>query len=334
MNPPDPGDDAAVRPDFASLQAAAQWFADGASQPGPVQERLNQWLEQDPRHRAAWAYVQAVNADFDRLSGPGSQAAHTALSTPARNRRRTLGVLAALGTGGLGAWLVLRESAWPDAQTLFAHAHTGPGQIREVALAGGARAWLNASTRITIENTAEARRLRLLEGEVFIDSGNPMPGLPPQPPLIVETAHGQIQLLGTRVSVRSVSDAQSQASVYEGAVRITPAAALAAAATVSAGEQAEFSSHIVHPATTASAMRHAWVQGLLVAENMRLDDFLQELSRYRRGRLHCDPAVAGLRLDGVFPLTDTDRALNMLEQSLPVRVQKTAPWQVTVLPRR
>ena len=45
----------------------------------------------------------------------------------------------------------------------------------------------------------------------------------------------------------------------------------------------------------------AWLQGALYADNMRLDAFIAELGRYRRGRLACDPAVAGLRISGSFP---------------------------------
>jgi transmembrane sensor len=68
--------------------------------------------------------------------------------------------------------------------------------------------------------------------------------------------------------------------------------------------------------------------GALVADEMRLADFLAELGRYRRGVLRCDPALADLRFSGVFPLNDTAAILAMLPQSLPVRVRTFSPYWV------
>jgi transmembrane sensor len=77
----------------------------------------------------------------------------------------------------------------------------------------------------------------------------------------------------------------------------------------------------------------AWSRKLLIATQMRLGDFLQELGRYRHGHLACDPALANLRLVGSYPLGDTDHALDMLQATLPVQVKRTLPWWVTVTPR-
>jgi ferric-dicitrate binding protein FerR (iron transport regulator) len=64
--------------------------------------------------------------------------------------------------------------------------------------------------------------------------------------------------------------------------------------------------------------RLARFQGVLVAGNMRVGEFVAELARYRPGLLRCDPAVADLRVTGVFSLRDTDRALTNLTLSLPL----------------
>lgn len=69
----------------------------------------------------------------------------------------------------------------------------------------------------------------------------------------------------------------------------------------------------------------ARTRGLLIADQMRLDLLVAELSRYRRGHLGVAPKIAGLPVDGVFPLRNADAALAMLEDSLPVRVQRPLP---------
>ena len=65
---------------------------------------------------------------------------------------------------------------------------------------------------------------------------------------------------------------------------------------------------------------------------MRLADFVQELSRYRPGWLRCDPAVADLRVSGVFQIDDTDRALAAVAHALPVRVERRTRYWVTLIP--
>lgn len=76
---------------------------------------------------------------------------------------------------------------------------------------------------------------------------------------------------------------------------------------VNAGEQISFSTTAFsdkQPATTEDG----WLRGVLSVSQWRLDRVIAELARYRRGHLSCDPAVAGLRVSGSFPLNDTDRA--------------------------
>jgi len=69
---------------------------------------------------------------------------------------------------------------------------------------------------------------------------------------------------------------------------------------------------------------------MLVAAHMRLQDFLAELGRYRRGQLNCDPKVAELLISGTYPIDDSERILSLLEISLPVRVRRFTRYWVTV----
>jgi len=73
---------------------------------------------------------------------------------------------------------------------------------------------------------------------------------------------------------------------------------------------------------------------VLAADNMRLDAFLAELGRYRKGWLRCDPQVAALRISGAFQLADTDAVLANLAHLLPVQISARTPYWVTVLPLR
>ncbi|MNE16899.1 fec operon regulator FecR [compost metagenome] len=72
----------------------------------------------------------------------------------------------------------------------------------------------------------------------------------------------------------------------------------------------------------------AWAEGLIVTRDMRLGDFLAEVGRYRHGYVSCADDIADLRLSGVFRLEDTDKLLQLLPQTLPVKVSYRTRWWV------
>ncbi|MFK3815647.1 hypothetical protein ACI2KG_03385 [Pseudomonas sp. NPDC089407] len=67
-----------------------------------------------------------------------------------------------------------------------------------------------------------------------------------------------------------------------------------------------------------------------MANEQRLDTLLAELGRYRSGWLRCDPAVAGLRVSGTFPVDDSDKALRAITSVLPVSIVRRTRYWVTV----
>lgn len=71
---------------------------------------------------------------------------------------------------------------------------------------------------------------------------------------------------------------------------------------------------------------------MLVAQDMPLAEFLDQLSRYRPGHLDCDGAVAQLPVSGTYPLADTDQVLAMLLATLPVRLRTATRYWVVVEP--
>jgi transmembrane sensor len=48
--------------------------------------------------------------------------------------------------------------------------------------------------------------------------------------------------------------------------------------------------------------------------------------------LRCDPAVADLRLSGTFPLGDPDAILQVIAQTLPIKLQFVTRYWVTLVP--
>src|SRR5690606_953213 len=113
-------------------------------------------------------------------------------------------------------------------------------------------------------------------------------------PFYVQTVQGCLQALGTRFTVHQ-RQADVQVEVFEGAVRIRPAKTRDQDYVVQAGQQTRFSQDgAERPLAEVDEQSAAWAGGMLVARDMRLDDFLDALAPYRNGSLGCDPAIAAL----------------------------------------
>ena len=310
--------------DPAIVQQASKWMArlwSGEASDGD-KAACEQWRAVHPDHERAWNRLQVME---DKLySVPREIARHT-LREPAAaaytTRRQALKLLGLITVAG-GAMHQVRESdTW---QSTFSDYSTQTGEIREIALLDGTRIVLNTATAIDVRFDDQERRIILQSGEILITTAPDSAAV--YRPFRIQSRQGMVEALGTRFTVQQDTDI-SRVAVFEGAVKIHPARTLDTAIRMDAGQRTVFSAEQVMSPVTAQESTAAWSKGVLVAKNMRIADFLAELSRYRSGLLRCDPAVADLRVTGVFPLHDTDRALLNLTLGLPVRiVYRTRYW--------
>lgn len=313
----------------ATADAAAEWLTVLMSGEATDEEhqRWQQWRAANPEHERAWVHIEAVMSG--RLGVLHARAAYQTLSPyagpQARSRRKALRVLLWGGAAGVSALLASRTETWQSAVADF---RSATGEQRAIALDDGTEILLNTASAIDVQFNGQQRLVRLVAGEIMIVTGHPViNGVPDGRPFIVQTREGQVRALGTRFTVRQ-DDGRTAVAVMESAVEIRPEAG--SLRLVRAGERASFSREAVDAGAALSERDLAWTRGQIVAEDMRLADFLAELSRYRSGVLRCDRAVADLRLSGVFPLDDTDRILTMLPKVLPVEVRTRSRYWVTV----
>lgn len=307
----------------AVARRAAEWLvelqaadADGGS---ALQRRWREWRAAHPDHERAWQQIEHFGARIQQLSSP---LAHATLvsSAPPRRRRQVVGGVALL-LGGAVAGLAWQDKPW---QRWTADHCTGVGERRQLTLADGTRVTLNSSSAIRVDVDRERRSLCLLEGEILVES------VVGATPFEVRTEHGRVRAQATRFSVRRWS-AASQISVFDGVVKLCRRGA--AAVQLRAGEQTCIDAAGIHPPLALAAGAGAWVNGMLVADDMRLADFLAELGRYRRGLLDCDAAVAELRISGTYPLADSEQVLALLQTTLPVEVRAFTRYWVQLRAR-
>lgn len=317
-----------IPPDIA--RAAVHWLLE--LNPGDTRTRRQwqDWLDADPRHLQAWQRIAQVDGQLRGLPTP---LALQTLAAPGLARRHSVR-LALLLTAGAGGLLAARHSglgaqAWQQAS---ADLSTATGERREQRLADGTRLWLNTASAVDLHYSASERLIVLRAGEILVHSApdpQPDPATGAARPLRVRSSQGTARAIGTRFSVRQ-HDGSTHVAVLEGLVELQPRNAAAPALRLSRGQAGQF--------TMAAAQREpdlregvgAWAEGMLVADDMPLADFIAELARHRPGLLRCAPDAAQLRVSGSYPLADTERVLQALTRALPVRIHSRTRWWVTV----
>ncbi len=317
--------------DPAIVRSASEWMArlwsDSAS-PADL-AACEQWRAAHPDHERAWNRLQVMDAKLQSVSGAAGRQVLLESGAPASASRRTAMRVLGLGVVAAGAAYALQEMDGWRAWT--ADYRTGVGEIRAMTLADGTRLVLNTGSAIDVRFDGQERRIDLLGGEILVTTA-PDPA-PVHRPLRVYSRQGAVQALGTRFTVRD-DGRFAHVAVFEGAVDVYPGGLGGTAAVrVQSGQRTRFDAAHAEATRDARESEAAWSQGVLVAENMRVADFLAELGRYRPGFLRWDPAVADLRVTGVFSLRDTDRALDTLALGLPVEVRSRSRYWVTVGPR-
>ncbi|SEF09881.1 FecR domain-containing protein [Pseudomonas deceptionensis] len=304
----------------AVAEQAVSWLIEmqGGALTPLRQQAWEQWLQAHSEHQRAWEHIQRVN---QRLRNVSSPLAHAALNAPkSSSRRQALKLLLLLGAGSALTY-GLRDQL--PITPLLADFSTPVGQRRRLQLHDGSQIHLNTGSSVDVHFDAQRRVIRLLEGEMLLTSAQDAR------PLQVLTAHGALQPQAARLNVRQFGD-RTELAVFDGRVELTPQAHPGPALWVQPRQQLSFDRQGWNAPRPLDAGSGAWADGMLVAAHMRLGDFLAELGRYRRGQLNCDPTVADLLISGTYPVDDSERVLDLLQISLPVRVRRFTRYWVTV----
>lgn len=306
-----------------ALKMAAQWFALLCDENVTEHQRQQwqAWHQQNEDHRWAWQRVEALQSQLQGVPGKFSYRTLDQAGRQSTLDRRTLlkSLLLLLGVGG--SWLGFQS---PLGRELRADYRTATGEIKPIVLSDGSQLVLNTASAVDVRYSAEKRLILLHSGEISLITGRD------DRPFWVESRQGAMRALGTHFLVRE-NDDQTQLTVLEHAVEAQLAQFPQEKRRIDAGEQISFSA-VAFGQQQAAGNGDSWTRGVLSVSQWRLDQVLAELARYRHGRLDCDPAIAGLRVSGSFPLREPDRALLLLSQTLPIRLQSFTRYWLKVVP--
>ena len=311
----------ASQPDIAVLGEAADWilrFQESA--PGDREcEDFDRWRAQSAAHAEAWRRAESMLGGLGQLPpGIGRQ---TLQALGRGNRREAIRALVTLMFVAPAGWFAGRSL--PLAQWT-ADFSTAKGERRALTLDDGSQLVLNTATSVDVTFTADERRLLLHSGEILVRTHADVASRP----FHVQTAQGRFRALGTRFAVRRLDDERSRIAVYEHAVEVRPQRG--EAFVLNAGQQAVVDRARLVSSGTADDTEAFWQHGMLLVRKRPLAEVVAELSRYRRGRLRCDPAVGDLEVSGTLLLSDTDAALALLERNLPIHVRRSHRYWTVV----
>lgn len=308
--------------DDTLAEEAALWLARMQSRDATEAEReaFHVWLRADDAHASAYEDMQSLWGELGDIElAPVEQRKRRG------PRRAMLAGVAGLCLIGLAA-LFAEKSGLKDRWQ--ADYYTEIGETRLLSLEDGSRISLNTDTAIAVHYSQKERRITLLRGEAYFDVAKN-----PERPFIVEDGALTAKALGTHYSVRTGNGALPQeVQVEEGRVEVTTGAEIAV---LTPGEAVTLGGdgRLVR-ARKDVANSMAWREGKLVFSGQPLREVLDILSQYRRGRIVIlDEAAARQHVSGIFDLKDTDQALTILEESLPVSVSRLSGMLVLVRSR-
>jgi transmembrane sensor len=310
------------------LDEAISWqlrLGSGESRPDD-EAAFARWHAAHSEHARAWSQLGMLDRS---LAGAAPKAARGALLRSPGETRRKVRRLAGTGLSLLlvGALALGVGNRYTPVRYAFSDLVTATGEQRELRLPDNTRLVLNSRTAVDVRFDAEQRRIVLLSGEILVETAHG-----DSRPFIVETVEGRLRALGTRFLVERDDGDSTLLSVLQSAVAARPER-LPDERVINQGQQVRVHADGFDTLKTNSATADAWTHGMLVVDNVRLADLIDQLARYSPGHLAVDPELADLRITGSFPLKNIDLALSSLEPTLPVRIEKHSQWWSRVVPR-
>jgi transmembrane sensor len=286
-------------------------------------DAFKRWRGQSPAHEAAFRRAALINQRAGIVAGAPLAAKGVAQLAGLSARHSGLSRRALLG-GGLAAaaaasYAIVQPpfGLWPSWQELSADYRTAKGEQRSVHVSPEVSLDLNTQTSIALKSEHSRPTIELVSGEVVVSARRP-----PQGELVVLAAEGQITAHEARFDAKCLDSVVSVACL-DGSVEVLHAGQ---STSIGQGEQISYSATgLLTRATVDPALVTAWQAGFLIFRDRPLADVIEEVNRYRSGKIVI--VSAGLRrrtVNGDFEIAKLD--------SFVTQVQQLTGANVTTLP--
>lgn len=310
--------------------------------PARSQDELTAWLAEDPLNGqaleevfAAWHAVDYHAASPEIVALREAALAEGRRAPGGRRRRQSrrrdwlVAAVLLLTVAGGGLWRWLTPQAYA----------TGLGERRIVALPDGSRISLDASTIVQFAYSHDKRQLWLKQGRAKFDVAKDA-----LRPFSVSAADKMVVATGTSFSVERIEN-QVRVVLYDGHIAVLESGGgsrpqpLVGPKQVPVDRLLSVGNELILAADKPSGIRIepvsiepvdpgrslSWESGLLVFEDEPMPLAIDRMNRYAEKPLViADPAVARLRISGVFRAGDTDALLEGLAAAFGVEARRGA----------
>ena len=304
------------------------------------ESELFAWLEADQRNRRE--LDRAIRL-WDSMTWMSNENVILAMRLEARNRhrqrmsRRWFAAAAAILVMVAAALLVTNPPGNVITESAPVTYETAIGESRIVSLPDGSTMNMNTASRVIVDYTADARRIILDFGEIYLDVAKDA-----DRPMSVVAGDRVVTALGTKFSVKRVGS-DLQIAVEEGTVAVTRQGSLPPVAAGTIGDddillQAGAIAEIIddnEPVATASAAAveraQGWRHGIVRFDSEPLVEVIGEFNRYSEAKVLIeDSSIMDLQISGALRLDNIELFLSSLEAIHPVRVIRHSDRYVLV----
>ncbi|WP_213737821.1 FecR domain-containing protein [Bradyrhizobium sp. dw_411] len=276
-------------------------------------EALERWRGQSAAHEAAFKRAARIQRDAGIVAGRLTTPATAPRIAQAAAGRRRISRRFVLG-GGLAAaaaagYAVIQPplGLWPSLQELSADYRTAKGEQRKVQVTPEVSLDLNTQTSIALRSQQGQPTIELISGEVLVDARHPASG-----PLVMLAAGGQI----------GASEAQFNAQCFDAAVSVTclngtvDVQHSGQSVRIGKGQQLSYTRAGIGPSMNVDpAQVTAWQSGLLIFRDRPLAAVVEEVNRYRPGKIVIVSAELRQRaVNGDFEIKKLDSFVTQVEQ--------------------
>lgn len=267
---------------------------------------LEQWRCERPEHETAFRDAVRLWRTFGEATRrlvAEKQGVRTELDARTRKLIRRRGLIGGAIAASLGgAYFAVQPplGLWPSLEELSADYRTAKGEQRAVTLSNDVSLKLNTQTAIAVRSIKDNAHIELISGEASI-----MAKRAGASPLVVDAAAGRITAFRANFDVRCLDGAAS-VSCIDGAVDVE---LKGRAVRITNGQQVSYAAAtgLGSPLPVDPAQATAWQDGLLIVRDWRLTRLVDEINRYRRGKIIVMDAQLGNRMvTGTFHLDHLD----------------------------
>ncbi|WP_084305020.1 DUF4880 domain-containing protein [Bradyrhizobium sp. ARR65] len=279
-------------------------------------DALQRWRQQSEAHeeafRAAARLYRHAGTAAQELKAEQARGAVLVQRTPRLLARRAILTGAVAAAAG---YVIVRPplGLWPSFEELSADYRTGKGEQRKVLVTPDISLELNTQTSIALRPVPNETRIELISGEASVAAKTSS-----SKPLVMLAGTGQM----------TASQASFNARCFDRVVSVTCIAGIVSveqggkSVQLQPKQQVSYSDAGLQPSRAVDVGQvSAWQTGLLIFRDRPLASVVDEINRYRPGKIIITSSDLKSRLvNGTFQLDKLDNFVGQVEQLFGARI--------------